>query len=146
MNLVGFNTLTASRPNRTGGGVALLIHQSVYFDCMKKFSDDYISLLSVKIKILNTINIINVCYSPPNRNTEFLEVLNLHLSNSAYNSIFVGDVNINLLNTNNIFDTYMTILNCNGYHICDSSTPTHDSGSLLDHVIVNNINQNKAEY
>lgn len=92
--------------------------------------------------MFNTANIVNVCYSPPNRNNEFLEVLNTHLSNSINNTILVGDVNINLLNRNNIFDKYMTVLNCNGFHICDSATPTHDSGSILDHVMVNNINQN----
>lgn len=93
------------------------------------------------------IFLINVCYNPPNMNSarceHFFDVLDNSLSKlKNKNSIIVGDFNINLLDQNKTVDNYKSVLNSNNFFICDENTPTREiSGSVLDHVIVNNFNQ-----
>lgn len=148
LSVKNYSTITSSRKNRSGGGVALLVHKSVNnFDCIDTYSDDFLNSLSVKIFFNNSDFLINVCYNPPNMNSvryeNFFDVLNNSLSNiKNKNSIVVGDFNINLLDSNKTVTEYKSVLNSNNFYICDENTPTRDiSGSVLDHLIINNLNQ-----
>lgn len=145
LNVNNYNCISVSRAgNRRGGGSALLIHKSITnYECINTYTDNSISILSVKLNIENNDVVIVVVYNPPNNQVNFLNIFNEYIQTiKNKNSIIVGDMNIDLLKCDRFCDSYKCILNCNNFHICDDKTPTRtESNSVLDHVIVNNTNQ-----
>lgn len=145
LNINNYNVVSVTRSgSRVGGGVVLLIHHSITnYDCIYTYSDEFLSILSVKLIITNREHIVSVIYNPPNRGQQFIEVLETFMnSQKNKNSIIIGDVNINLLQSDSVCKQYKSILSCNNFYICDSFTPTRlQSGTVLDHVLVNDVNQ-----
>lgn len=145
LNINNYNVVSVTRlGSRIGGGVVLLIHHTITnYDCIYTYSDKFLSILSVKLIISNREHIVSVIYNPPNRGQQFIEVLETFLnSQKNKNSIIIGDVNINLLQNDSVCKEYKSVLNCNNFYICDCLTPTRvQSGTVLDHVLVNDVNQ-----
>lgn len=88
-------------------------------------------------------------YRPPNTNKiYFLEDLEFYLKNNKDKtdlSVFLGDININILNhDDNTVNSYLSILNHFGFLSC-INTPTRvtfENSSCLDHIFIrNNLNK-----
>lgn len=145
LNINNYNVVSVTRTgSRIGGGVVLLIHHTITnYDCIYTYSDTFLSILSVKLIISNREQIVSVIYNPPNRGHQFIEVLETFMnSQKNKNSIIVGDVNIDLLQSDSVCKEYKSILSCNNFYICDGLSPTRvQSGTVLDHVLVNDVNQ-----
>lgn len=145
LNINNYNVVSVSRSgSRSGGGVVLLIHHTITnYDLISTYSDKFLSILSVKLIISNREHLVSVIYNPPNRGQQFIEVLETFMnSQKNKNAIIVGDVNINLLQSDSVCKEYKSILNCNNFYICDCLTPTRkSSGTVLDHILVNDVNQ-----
>lgn len=154
LNVNNYNVISVPRAgNRRGGGCALLIHKSIInYECINTYTDNNITILSVKLNIENNDVVVVVVYNPPNNCVNFLNIFTEYIQTiKNKNCIVVGDMNIDLLKCDKICDSYRCVLNCNNFHICDEKTPTRiESNSVLDHVIVNNTNQeitlNNIEY
>lgn len=148
ITLQNYSTLVCNRFNKRGGGVCLLIHDSIKnFECIENFNDNRMNMLSAKLFFEKQEIFLSVFYNPPNMSAEisekFLSFLDNRLNQcSSNNSIIVGDFNINLLANSDLVEKYKNLINMNNFYICDSLTPTRPvSGSVLDHVIVNKLNQ-----
>lgn len=146
LNVNDYNKIIVSRAGiRIGGGCALLIHKSITsYELVNSYTDEFISILSVKICINNNEFLINVVYNPPNNCVNFLKIFEDYLVNlKSNNSVIIGDMNINLLNCDKNCENYNNLVSVNDYYVCDNQTPTRiESFAVLDHVLINNTNLN----
>lgn len=148
ISVQNYKTVVSNRINKSGGGVCLLIHDSITnFECVDKFSDDRLSMLTVKLYLRGEEFVISVFYNPPNMNSytanNFLKFFDDKLDKfSNKNVIVIGDFNLNLIGDSVVIRNYKNIIKLNNFYVCDSNTPTRSiSGTVLDHVMVNNVNQ-----
>lgn len=142
----GYTAHYSSRPNRGGGGVAVLVKNNIKHEMKDKWSDNENSIINVQIQLNNKqYNILNV-YRPPNTNaikiSDFLTTLHHHvnkLKNS--NTIITGDFNFNTLNEEDQqVQAYLNVMHSNGMYICNKSIITRDlTKTALDHIYTNDF-------
>jgi len=104
----------------------------------------------LKLKHNQTLGVM-ACYRPPSTQLNvFLNELEESLQNEQLNDweIFVGDLNINLLNLNDEdVNRYLNILSRNGYYSCINKPTrvTNFSSTLIDHLFLKgqNVNEHK---
>jgi len=105
-----------------------------------------ITILRAEFEYNDVKHGISACYRLPAASVDtFLDDFSEYLTNLRKRSIevFVGDVNINILDTKNkIVNEYLTVANSNGYssYINKPTRVTETSETCIDHFFVNNIN------
>jgi hypothetical protein len=142
--LKGYKSYHTVRAERRGGGISIYIRDDL--NCSKIddacFLEDYIESVGVRVDIgNNSINIVGL-YRPPNGlGMSFINKINSILTTTLKDrqSIFAGDMNINLLkikeiNTKNL----VNIMISNGFYSCISKAtrinyPIENS-TLLDQI------------
>ena len=135
--------------NRHGGGVAIYLKNSLNIQMVEHESLSHLEAICIKLCLKGTKPILFVnWYRPPNSKThvwdhyenflEFADSLNLNI-------IIMGDINYDLLKTQNnvLNDKYLSLNSIYSLHQVNTSEPTritHESATLLDHIITNNLN------
>lgn len=108
-------------------------------------------MLSILITIKNTENktlTITNFYRAPSRNkteiSEFFDIFDNNLllhKNTNKDHLIFGDMNINILNTDDpTVNDYMNIIKSSGFFMCSSRATR--SNTCIDHCIVNKLKQN----
>lgn len=135
--LPGYNASYVSR-EKVGGGVAIYVDRSLQFRTLYRYNSNT-SILTIEIQKPNIC--VTAIYRPPGeRIQDFLEQLETVLEHSVrQQNIFVGDINLDILNENNITRSYTQIIESYGLSFLNSMHPTRqsDGPSLIDHVISN---------
>jgi Reverse transcriptase (RNA-dependent DNA polymerase)/Endonuclease/Exonuclease/phosphatase family len=146
-NIPNYTSIYSCRKNRTGGGIGIFIKNDINnYKILENYSDERINFLTIEIIFQSSSFKITGFYRPPDNNSEALnKFYNLFDStlgkNQSNNSFIFGDFNINLKNENDQSTIdYLSIVNSNGYLICDPNTVTRpSSNSVIDHILSNNL-------
>lgn len=116
----GYTAHYFGRPNRDGGGVAVLVKNNIQHEITNKWSDDDNSFINLQIQVNNKLcNIMNV-YRPPNnythKKTDFICELNQHLDKlQRQNTIITGDFNFNTIDEEDQHvQAYLNVMYSNG--------------------------------
>lgn len=144
-NLVGYNAFHSNRKQKIGGGVTIFTSNDLIVS--KVFEEEFClcNFLILKLHQLN-IHIAGI-YRPPSSvlNTFFEKFENILCNFSS--SILVGDFNINLINSSDVYvKNYTNIIHSNGYIILNSLSPsycTRESNSIqtiIDHIVTDCAN------
>ena len=104
-NINGYHPIITANRVRRGGGVAFYINENLKFQIIDTFNQNFLQILSIKIKQLNSSEIILTClYLPPNavNETSITEIQNyldkIKLTPDTMH-IVCGDFNVNILKT-----------------------------------------------
>lgn len=120
------------------GGVALFIHKSLVSGVVENLERDNMNCLIANIPALN-INI-GVLYKDPNTSIDILsEYLNSILQENQ-RTIFVGNMNVNLLTSNASIRRYMHIIKSHKFAILNKierDFATFENSSINAHVLAN---------
>ena len=148
-NIDNYHMYRSDRARGKGGGVALYIHTNTKIKLrpdlhIHNTEDLFIEILNDKTKN----KIVGVIYRPPNNNIDlflehFDECLN-KISQENKEVYIMGDLNINLLNTNNNNSLkLMSSLAAYSFHshINDPTRISNTSKSLIDNIFSNVINK-----
>lgn len=137
-----------SKTNQNDGLIVYIRNNIAVETNIQELTDT--NLLNISFKINNTTVGITASYRLPSTDTQlYITELAQYLDSKNKNQIdiFLGDININLLNYNFLeVNNYLNILAKNGY-ICYINEPTRitsNSKSIIDHIFVhkrNSINQ-----
>jgi len=144
-----FSYVGCVRPNRTGGGVALQIHNTLKHTKLTSITlnEDYLESVFSEITLPLTNNkfIVGVIYRPPNENidlflTKMAEILH-ELRNHHKPVYIMGDYNIDLLAyaTCNKIENFIDLMSSN-YFFPLISQPTRiqsTSATLIDNIFCN---------
>ena len=110
----GYSSFQCSRLNKTGGGVALYINETLqpnYLPNKSKCIDNCDEIVTVEVTLATRKNVLVSCiYRAPNTNVDilsdfFLEILRNNINKTIY---LCGDFNIDLLQS----DKNYSISNC----------------------------------
>lgn len=107
----------------------------------KKLNNSKISITNMSFKYHSFLFSVNACYRSPNSNVlDYLNDLDQYLSSlqSCDVTIFMGDININILGNDNIVDTYFSQLYLHGFVSSFKDITRPVSGTCIDHVFVKN--------
>ena len=120
-DMVGYNNCTCSRTDKSGGGVALYINDSLqhkYLPDKSRYINNCAEIVSVEITLRNCKQVIICCmYRAPNTHLNTLsEFINDILSNIGKKPVYMcGDFNADLLQydkhaaTNDFIDQLYTL-------------------------------------
>lgn len=138
VNLDGYRFIRRDRVKR-GGGVGLYLSEKLKYKVIKL--SDKIEQLWVSVSLPKTKIIIGVVYRPPDfSSTEFLDELDgsiSYVSSLCDNIICLGDVNIDLLKSNLMFENFLNDLQLN--QLIDEPTRiTSSTATLIDILLTNN--------
>ena len=133
---MGYSLVATHRPNRTVGGVGL-IHKHILK--VKKMDSGMSLTFEYLILELTNRSIIAIIYHPPNSSIsafldEFTDWIS-HQLNKCIDPLILGDFKVNLAELGELNSA--AFLEClETYGLMQwVSDPTHQGGSLLDHVI-----------
>lgn len=141
INIPGYIPLRHDR-NRNGGGVAAYVRDDLAFNPRPDLHSANLELLWFELLLPKSKPIlVGTCYRPPNQKN-FLDLLEDNLSKQRSDcDIFVlGDLNICMKNkSSSLCKSYQSILNIFGCEqlITTPTRVTHNSSSIIDHVITN---------
>ena len=144
--LPGFNVVRQDR-DRTGGGVALYIRDSISFNPRPDLAVNGMEVIWVELLLPRTKGILAcACYRPPS-DGDFLSKLEQSLSKvePGKELLILGDLNINVGQSSPLVSKYIDILNvynCSQI-ISESTRVTPSCSSVLDHIIVNSMDKIK---
>lgn len=139
-NFQNFNVVYATREKR-GGGLGIFINKKLTYEVLEK-TEQNLSFISLKIRLPEVI----ICgmYKPPSeKNESFLKFMDEKLENlnkMKCESFFIGDMNINILQKNNLSKRLNDIYSSNNFKLCNLDRPTREIGnarSLIDHILTN---------
>jgi hypothetical protein len=135
--VAGFSLVTASRPERSAGGVANYLRNNLEF---------YDSIIAIEVKGKGkTFDVACIHRTPrreePDVNT-FLVKLDEFLTDLRNDSILIGDFNFNL-NTSNSTSMYLDLIGSLGFFTCNENMTSMatQSARLIDHVMVNDLSK-----
>lgn len=141
----GYNSLFACRPNKKGGGAAILIKNDIKYEIVNTYSDDENSFIAAKVQLNNKHWTITNIYRPPNHKPhevhKFINTLNQFLSTSNKDTIVIGDFNFNTIEKNNQHtELYLNTMLTHNLQICNTNIVTREeSQKAIDHVHTNNL-------
>ena len=135
-----------SKYNRNDGVVIFVKNDIVVNVEHSLLTKSKVTISNITFQKNNTKLNVMCMYRPSNTNKiYFLEDLDIFLQNNkekTHLSVFLGDMNINIVNNNDtIVSSYLSILNHLGFLPC-INTPTRvtsESSSCLDHIIIQEI-------
>lgn len=120
-----YQCFTASRTSCRGGGISMLLQQSILADRIDQFcciTDDFEVLT-----VLCTRTVYSVFYRPPNGSLVsfscFIENLFGFISDNKYKAIFGGDFNIDMSATTSVTRNFNLLISTHGF-LNVISTPT----------------------
>jgi hypothetical protein len=136
---------------KSGGGILIYIHETFTYEQLDFDSNNFPCLTEFVILKLSKPNfrpvILCTLYNnPESSKAHFIEgfkELNLFLYSLSYEKIILGDFNINLLSNLETFDlnSHKLFLACKEFNLWQLMCgPTHQNGSLIDHVYVSERN------
>lgn len=138
----------ACRPNRIGGGSAILIKKNIKHKTIFKFSDDNNSFTCVQIETSSKekINISsiyrNTIYTNLAIQTFFQQLSDFLDVTTNTETIIIGDFNFDTINKTENVNTYINIMQTYNMHILYENVITRQiSNTCLDHIFVNNISR-----
>ena len=152
-DLDGYTSVSRFRNDRIGGGVSLLIKDGISYNVIEDLSliHTYMESLFVEIdaSVFKTSKniLIGVIYRPPDSNPDifnekFAEVLS-KINVTKYECYFLGDYNINLLNSDSHIATanFVDLMFENNLYpsITKPTRVTEKSATLIDNIFINNI-------
>lgn len=125
-----------------GGGVSILVKDSYTPNIITNLDIDGNNILGIEVVEL-PIAIYGIYRKPNSSVTSFLEVLSTTLTDKS--SLFIGDLNICLLDNNSAVSDYLEILTSNGYTIQNEINKNKATRvdvrtkkkSIIDHVFMN---------
>ena len=133
---MGYSLVSSHRPDRIGGGLGLIHKDSI--EVKKKDAGISQTFEHLTVELQNN-SIIAIIYQPPNTTVstfleEFAEWVS-HLLNKYMDPLIIGDLNVNLQKPE--LPNNAAFLECLDSYALKQWVldPTHQSGSLLDHVI-----------
>ena len=136
LSTMGYSLVSSHRPGRIGGGLGLIHKYSI--DVKKKDAGISQTFEHLTLELANN-SIIAIIYQPPNTVMstflkEFVEWVS-HLLNKYMDPLILGDLNVNLQKPE--LPNSAAFLECLDSYALKQWVldPTHQSGSLLDHVI-----------
>lgn len=141
VNIYGYDNFFLNRPERRGGGVAVLVKKTKNCCLVSDFStvtDDY-EIVTVK----NRSDVISVLYRPPSGNIarfmEFYESFLDYVCDNNLRLICAGDFNINMLEECNSVFEFNDILVSSGFKnlIITPTRITRTTSSVLDLLVTN---------
>ena len=154
-SIPGYNIISNFRQESKGGGVSVLLHESLVHKERTDLSlmNDTIECVFTEVHIGKKA-LIGVIYRPPNspvqQFNECLKVLLDEIKTSQLPCYLLGDFNINLINHANHNDTgdYLDIMYSNGFiPVNDRPTRVTDhSATLIDHIFTNCYENNVSMY
>ena len=136
LSTMGYSLVSSHRPDRIGGGLGLIHKDSIE---VKKKDAGICQTFEHLILELQNNSIIALIYQPPNTAVStFLEEFAgwlSHLLNKYMDPLILGDLNVNLQKPE--LPNSVAFLECLDSYALKQWVldPTHQSGSLLDHVI-----------
>lgn len=139
-----YNAVFSSRPDKGGGGSAIFVHKSIDYTIKNVFSDNSNSFLTINIKTQN-INITCIYRQTEYTNVayeQFFDQLENHLQINCMSgtNYIIGDFNIDVMENTQITNEYLSLMERNGFFICDTKSNTRPiSNSNLDHVFTNDF-------
>ena len=136
LSTMGYNLVTSNRPGRTGEGLGLIHKDTIV---VKKKDAGISETFEYLILELANRSIVAIIYCPPNSSIstfldEFTDWIS-HLLNKYIDPLILGDLNVNLQKPDMPQSTaFLEFLKSYAPRqwVLD---PTHQSGSLLDHII-----------
>lgn len=144
----GYATYYSGRPNKSGGGSAVFIKNTIKHELIETCSDDENSIACVKVYNKNKIWTITNVYRPPNTKQEIVNNFNTtiddHLSrinNHSGNILITGDFNFNTIEENDRHvQQYLKTMLTHNLHICNTNVVTRNvTQTALDHILTNNF-------
>jgi exonuclease III len=132
-------------PNeKKAGGVAILIKKDIPYNLINELQacNNSIETIAIKTNINNKTHVIIGIYKHPNTNSNIInEYINHTMQNitTNYNTIIMGDININLMDTENK-DTILYTNNMNNNKLLpliDAPTRiTNNTATIIDHIYI----------
>ena len=136
LQIENYHTIFRKDRDRHGGGVAIYVSDTIK---LKKREDLQTEIESITVELDNPFVkpiLITTVYRPPDSLVEIFDKLKSHLSrldNENKESIFAGDMNCNLLNSQDNDTKHMKrIYNTPGYK--HATRTTTDTITLIDHL------------
>lgn len=138
-NIPNFQATFSCREGSRGGGTAIYVNRDLI--CNTIVNQEKFNKIIVEIEIQNVKMFLGTMYRPPQQTNleDFFNELDLTLHNFK-NMIFAGDMNLNLLKSNDQEITeYLNLMDAHGYRVLNDihpKFPTREaSGSILDHFL-----------
>lgn len=135
----GYHMIHNCRDSGGGGGIAIYLKNTIDYNIKESINQENNQILIINIPNKN-INF-GIIYRPPSTNiSKFINFFDSIL-HKYKNTLFVGDININLLNDNNFIKSYKNMLISNGFNILnDLNQPTRvdnirNTTTIIDHII-----------
>lgn len=145
--LEGYKFVCKNRRNKSGGGAALFIEESINFVTLENMSivvENVMECVTIEISMLNGRKIVICCvYRAPDSKVEvFSECLSELITKLKQKNVFIcGDFNIDLINPNNIAATndFINTMYASGLNplITRPSRITNHSATLIDNIFTN---------
>ena len=148
----GYSSFLCSRLNKTGGGVALYINETLqtnYLRNKSKCIDNCAEIVTVEVTLANGKKVLVSCvYRAPNTNVDilsdfFLEILRNNRNKTIY---LCGDFNIDLLQSDKInsISNFIDHLYSIGLHplITRPTRITCQSKTLIDNIFTSDVKSN----
>lgn len=126
---------------RDGGGITIYTHNSLHTNLQYEYTDENNHFIVTHIHKYN----LKIAALYNTRNNTFLPQLESILQNNSKCLIF-GDINIDLLNYNNVLNSYIDIIDSNGYAILNKLNSNYctrianNSKSIIDHILTDKYN------
>jgi hypothetical protein len=145
-NLLSYQSFHSVRRNKTGGGVAVFIHNS-FDNASLKFEDSSNNNNILIVSLLrNKFKVIGIYRQPNNPNDlyglHFIDMFETILSKES-NACILGDFNFNLLSQSEYIFKYENSYALNGYallnnvseHFATRLNPNNNTASIIDHAL-----------
>ena len=150
-NIDGYNAYHVYRSEKRGGGVSIFVRNTITSVKIsdKSYVSDFIECVNVQVfSSLNRLTIVGI-YRPPCGNIDnFLEYItsNFLECSKGYSMIISGDLNIDILESNDRGDRLMNILNSFNFYplITVPTRVTDNSSKCIDHMWYNSFNVNHS--
>jgi len=134
---------------KKAGGVAILIKKDIPYNLIHELQtcNNSIETIAIKTNINNKTHVIIGIYKHPNTNSNLINAYINHTMQNItknYNTIIMGDININLMDTENK-DTILYTNNMNYnklFPLIDARTRiTNNTATIIDHIYIKEKNK-----
>ena len=139
----GYQSIITKNRHTRGGGVGVYLLNSIASELSSSSGLQHSERLHLELNVGGSLLSLVVIYRPPTSSvTSFCnEIDNLleQLNQSNKNALIIGDMNLNLRQSNSSVTEYLNIIESNGFHqlVHEPTRVTQNTASILDHIITN---------